>query len=120
LPGPTLQFVAIETLICGVSGVSVNKGVGDSVCVGVFVGVKVKVGVADSSVAMGTTARGVCDNPAKMVAAATVPMSESEIGAGVPDVAQAIETINKTATDKRMGDNFDFNMVLPFGQRPRS
>jgi len=47
-------------------------------------------------------------------------MSESEIGAGVPDVAQAIETINKTATDKRMGDNFDFNMVLPFGQRPRS
>ena len=37
MPGPTRQFVACETLICGTTGVFVNSGVGDKVAVGIVV-----------------------------------------------------------------------------------
>jgi hypothetical protein len=114
LPGPTRQFVATDTLICGTRGVDVKIGVGDKVAVGVRVGTSgVNVAAGEFTTSIGTAAPAVCVTPEIMVCMMAVPREFiSWVGAGA-GAAQARETINKTITDKRMG--VEVFILPPFG-----
>jgi hypothetical protein len=97
--------VGTETLIWGIRGVDVKAGVGDSVAVGV------KVGIGEFTMSTGITASAVCVKPTTIVCTMAVFM-EFESDVEIPGTVQAWETINKAVTNKRIG--VDFSMFPPF------
>jgi hypothetical protein len=97
----------------GIAGVAVKTGVGDEVADGVKLGVNVGPGVGVSTSSTGTPAREVRVAPETMVDMTAVPRKlRSCVGAGTPGTAHACVTINKIATDKRMGVDFRIICLL--------
>src|SRR5512140_1671117 len=108
------QFVSLETMMLGTSGVLVKRGVDDKVALGVRDGSG--VGVEELTISIGITAAPVCVAATIIVCMIAVPRAlVSMVGpvTGMLGRPQARETTTRIVTDKRMG--VDLRMMSPFG-----